>query len=248
MRHPLLTTTAASLMLLLGAAPALAHGEAPPDRRSVNVSGRGEVVATPDRARISMQVETTKLDLRAAQTEVSRIVRDYLAQAKALGIAEADISTAGLSIQPEYDYNAKGGRKFLGYHLTRGIEVVVRDLDKIGDVLLKATAAGINNVSDPALESSKAESLTRDALAKAADDARAKAKVLADALGVKLGAVHTLNANAEFTPPPFAQKSRYVAVAAAAPEADTGNEQFGFSAGQIRYSASVNADFDLIAP
>lgn len=219
-----------------------------PDRRSVNVSGRGEVTATPDRARISMQVETTKPDLRAAQDQVSRIVRDYLAQVKALGIADADISTAGLSIQPQYDYSAKGGRKFLGYQLTRGIEIVVRDLDKIGDVLLKATSAGINNVSDPQLESSKAEALTREALAKAADDARAKAKVLADALGVKLGAVHTLNANAEYIPPPMAKRERFVAMAASADAPQSGNDVFGFSAGQIRYSASVNADFDLVAP
>ncbi|WP_022976742.1 SIMPL domain-containing protein [Nevskia ramosa] len=219
-----------------------------PDRRSVNVSGRGEVTATPDRARISMQVETTKLDLRAAQDQVSRIVRDYLAQVKALGIADADISTAGLSIQPQYDYSAKGGRKFLGYQLTRGIEIVVRDLDKIGDVLLKATTAGINNVSDPQLESSKAEALTREALAKAAEDARAKAKVLADALGVKLGAVHTLNANAEFVPAPMAQKSRVLMMSAADAAPESGNEALGFSAGQIRYNASVNADFDLVAP
>ncbi len=219
-----------------------------PDRRSVNVSGRGEVTATPDRARISMQVETTKVDLRAAQDQVSRIVRDYLAQVKALGIADADISTAGLSIQPQYDYSAKGGRKFLGYQLTRGIEIVVRDLDKIGDVLLKATTAGINNVSDPQLESSKAEALTREALAKAAEDARAKAKVLADALGVKLGAVHTLNANAEFVPPPMAQKARVLMMSAADAAPESGNEALGFSAGQIRYNASVNADFDLVAP
>lgn len=238
----------ASAAFLLGLASVAAASDHAPDRRSVSVSGRGEVAATPDRARVSMQVETTKLDLRVAQTEVSRIVKDYLSQLKALGIAEADISTAGLSIQPEYDYSAKGGRKFLGYHLTRGIEVVVRDLDKIGDVLLKATTAGINNVSDPALESSKAETLSRDALAKAAEDARAKAKVLADALGAKLGAVHTLNANAEYIPAPQMQKARFSVMAAADAAPESGNEALGFSAGQIRYSATVNADFDLIAP
>ena len=241
----LLAATAAALLGLSGVAAASDHAA---DRRSVSVSGRGEVSATPDRARVSMQVETTKLDLRMAQAEVSRIVRDYLAALKVVGIAEADISTAGLSIQPEYDYSAKGGRKFLGYHLTRGIEVVVRDLDKIGDVLLKATSAGINNVSDPALESSKAETLSRDALARAAEDARAKARVLADALGARLGAVHTLNASAEYIPAPPLQKARFAVLASADAVPESGNEALGFSAGQIRYSATVNADFDLIAP
>ena len=31
-------------------------------------------------------------------------------------------------------------------------------------------------------------------------------------------------------------------------KAMSGNEALGFSAGQIRYSATVNADFDLVAP
>ncbi len=246
--RPITASVALLSCVFLLAASLPVAADAPPDRRSVNVSGRGEVATTPDRARISMQVETTKLDLRTAQDQVSRIVRDYLAQVKALGIADADISTAGLSIQPQYDYSAKGGRKFLGYQLTRGIEIVVRDLDKIGDVLLKATTAGINNVSDPQLESSKADAMTREALAKAAEDARAKAKVLADTLGVKLGAVHTLNANAEYIPPPMAQKARFSVMAAADAAPESGNAAFGFSAGQIRYSASVNADFDLLAP
>lgn len=220
--------------------------ETPKERRSVTVAGRGEVTTTPDRARISMQIETTRADVGSAQTEVSRVVRGYLAQLKALGIADADIGTAGLSIQPEYEYGPKG-RKFLGYKVTRGVDVLVRDLDKIGDVLLKATAAGINNISDPQLESSRAEALGREALARAADDARAKARVLAEALGVTLGAVHTLSAQADAAPP-VAYKARMAVMASADAVAESGNDAIGFSAGQIRYSANVTADFDLIAP
>lgn len=218
----------------------------PPDRRSVNVSGRGEVLATPDRARLSMSVEITRPEVKAAQTEVNRIVRDYLAQVKALGIRDEDVSTAGLSIRAEYDYTNKAGRRFVGYHVSRGIEIVVRDLDRIGDVLLRATSAGINDVSDPQLESTKAEDLQREALAKAAADARAKAAVLANALGVKLGAIHTLNASTEYTPPPV-PRGRLVAFAAA-PAPESGNDEIGFAAGQIRFAASLNADFDLLAP
>ena len=218
---------------------------APPDRRSVSVDGQGEVFTTPDRARVSMSVEVTKPELPAAQAEANRIVRELLAQLRPLGLKDEDIATAGLNIRAEYDY-ANNKRRFLGYHVSRGIEVVVRDLDKIGDVLLKATAAGINNVSDPQLESSKAEGLQREALAKAAANARAKAQVLADALGVKLGTIHTLRSSTEAPPP--VPRGRVMAFAAA-PAADaSGNEQMGFSTGQIRYGASLDADFDLVAP
>ncbi|MDB5985683.1 MAG: hypothetical protein JWR16_736 [Nevskia sp.] len=235
-----------SFVVLTAACAGAAFADTPPDRRAVTVNGRGEILATPDRARLAMSVEVIRPDVRSAQTEVNRIVRDYLANARALGAKDEDISTAGLSIRAEYDYSGKNGRKFLGYHVTRGLQVVVRDLDKIGDFLLRATDAGINTVSDPQLESSKAEDYQRQALAKAAVDARAKAQVLADTLNVKLGAVHTLNANSDYEQP---QPPRPMVMMkmAAAPEAD-GNSQMGFSAGQLQYSATVSAEFDLLAP
>lgn len=239
MNAPLKSALIASL-LLAAAAQAKDGAE---ERRAVTVNGRGEVAGAPDRARLSMSVEATKMDLRAAQNEVSKATREYLAQARALGAKDEDISTAGLSIRAEYDYN-QNGRKFLGYHVTRGIAVVVRDLDKIGDFLLRATDAGINNVSDPILESSKADELQRQALAKAAEDARAKAQVLAGTLNAKLGAVHVINASSEFAPPPRPM----VMMAAKAAPAGGGNDEMGFSAGEIRVSANVTVDFDLIAP
>lgn len=242
MIRPLIVALLAAPLL----SPAALAADAHPARRSVAVTGQGEVSATPDRARITMQVETTQSDVRAAQTEVNRVVREYLAQLKRLGIADSDIGTAGLSIQPEYEYGPKG-RKFLGYRVTRGLDVRVRDLDRIGDVLLKATAAGINNVADPQLESSKADLLGREALARAAADARAKATVLAETLGMKLGPAHTLVSHAD-AGPPVAYKSRMAVMATADAVTESGNDRIGFSAGQIRYSATVNADFDLLAP
>lgn len=241
----------AALCLVCGAAAqakAIERPEppAPPhlERRSVTVTGQGEVSAAPDRARISMAVEETKPELKAAQADVNRIVRDYLAQARALGVKDEDISTAGLSIRAEYDYSGKDGRRFLGYHVTRNIELVVRELDKVGDYLQKATDTGINNVSDPVLESSRADELQRQAMAKAAADAQAKARVLAETLGVKLGAIHTIDAATEVSAP--RPLPRMMAMAAAAPAQPGGNEEMGFAAGEIRIHATLNADFDLV--
>src|SRR3546814_9631098 len=73
----------------------------------------------------------------------------------------------------------------------RDIAVTVSNLDKLGDFVLRATKVGINHVSTPILESSQADALSKQALAKAASDARDKAKLLADTLGMKLGPVRT---------------------------------------------------------
>jgi uncharacterized protein YggE len=218
-----------------------------PDRRAVTVGGHGQVTAAPDRARLSMSIELTRPELKAAQAEANRIAREFLAQARALGARDEDISTAALGIRAEYSYSDKfpDGRKFVGYHVSRGIQLLVRDLDRIGDFLARAADAGVNTVNDPQLESSRADELRRQALAAAAADAKANAAVLAGALGAQLGAVHTINAGVEVAPPP---QPRMLAMAMAKSAAPSGNEDMGFAAGTIVFDASITAEFDLVAP
>jgi uncharacterized protein YggE len=215
------------------------------EARTVTVGGRGEVLATPDEARLAMSVELTRPELKAAQDQANRAVRDYLASLRRLGLRDEDLSTAGLTVRAEYDYSGKEGRKFLGYHVSRGVEIVVRDLDKIGECLSLATAAGINQISDPRLESSHADELRRQALAKAAEDAQANARVLAQTLDARLGPVLRINAASESVIGP--PQPRMMALAASAP-APAGNEEMGFSAGQIRYTATLTAEFELRSP
>ncbi len=165
----ILLTTAFSLVLLTTVMTAQAANRS--DSRSVRVDGHGEVSVAPDRARLQMAAQVTRKDLAAAQTQVNAIVRAYVKRAKALGASDADISTAGFNVQPQYDYSSKDGRKFVGYQVTRHIEVTVHDLAKVGDYLLQATAAGINNVSEPVLESSRADGGRRQKCASQGPDA-----------------------------------------------------------------------------
>jgi hypothetical protein len=55
-----------------------------------------------------------------------------------------------------------------------------------------AAEAGANQISGPGLSSSNADALYRQALAKAVDDARLNAEVLAKAAGRPLGAITTI--------------------------------------------------------
>jgi len=230
------------LMLLTGAVHA---DDAAANRRSVNVSGQGEVSVAPDRARLTLGVEASNIELKAAEAAVNKVVRAYLVEAKSLGLKDEQISTAGVTINPEYVWDDKTKRQvFSGYKANRQIELRVDDLTVIGDLILRATKVGVNQVNPPALESSKAKELTRQALIKATEDARSKAQLLAETLNVKLGAVHNISAN-DSVPQPMMYK---VAMMRSA-EADAGgNAEMGFSGGLIKYNASVNADFDLLAP
>ena len=225
-------------------AHAAAYAAEPASPRLVSVNGEGEVSVKPDRARLNLAADALNSDLKTAESQVNAIVRAYLAEAKSLGAKDEQISTAGISINPEYVWDDKlRQQKLVGYRARRDIEVVISDLDKLGDYVLRATKAGVNHVSPPQLESSQSEALERQALAKAALDAQAKAKLLADTLGVKLGSVHSVRAN-EAIAPPAPMMVKTMAMRAEAADG-SGNEQMGFSGGEIKYSASVSAEFDL---
>lgn len=230
-------------LLLVASLPAQAEEV----RRSVSVSGQGEVSAKPDRARISLAVDSANIQLRKAEEETNRIVRAYLAELKSLGLKDEQISTAGVSINPEFAWDEKARQqRLVSYHARREIDLRVDDLQQVGDVILKATMVGVNQVNPPVLESSRSKELSRQALVKATEEARSKAQLLADTLGVKLGTVRNLSANDNPSPPVMYKAMAMRAMAADA--APSGNEQMGFTAGEIKYNATVSADFDLIAP
>lgn len=230
-----------ALGILIAPSLALAH-DAPLPLHLVTVAGNGEVSAKPDRAHLSLGVESRNLELKKAEEAVNGVVRAYLKSARSLGAKDEHVSTSGVSISPEYVWEEGKGQRFTGYRVARQIDVRIVNLDKLGDFILRATADGVTQVNPPSLESTKAADLSRQALAKAADDARAKAKVLAETLGAKLGGVQRISESGGYAPPqPMAMMSRMK-------DAESGNAQMGVSLGEIRYSASISADFDLLPP
>ncbi len=234
-------TLPAALLALVAAA---AQAEAPLPARTVQVTGEGEAVGAPDRARLSMSVEARNKELKSAEAQVNQVVRAYLAEAHALGATEADLSTASYTVNPEYDW-VDNKQLFRGYHAQRQIEVKVNDLEKVGDYLLRATKVGINQVNPPVLESSKQKEIEREALKRATLDAQTQAKLIAETLGMKLGQARTVSTTTQsYQPPvPMVKMAMRSAMAEAAP---SGNEQMGFSGGQIRATSNVTAEFEML--
>jgi uncharacterized protein len=225
----------------LAQAQSSAQTPAEPPHRHVAVSGQGEVAVLPDRARVRMGVTQVSPDLLAAETKVNTVVRAFLTEARALGLKDEHVNTTGVSIQPEYVWDEKErNNRLVGYRVSRDIEALVIDLGKLGDVMLRATKVGVNQVQPPQLESSKAREVQQQALVKAAQDAQARARLLAETLGMKLGAVHSISAHEAGPQPPM---PKMMAMRA---EADGGNAEMGINAGELRYGATVSAEFELV--
>ena len=223
-------------LLLLTSASVLGDEAA----RIVTVDGKGSVTVPPDMAHVSMAVQARDLDMAAARQRVLTTTRDFLGHCDELGIDAGKIQTTGLSIQPMYRWNESRSEQVLqGYLVRRQVSVELDDLELLGAVMEGAVDQGINEVSPPRLASSREAELHRQALAAAARDAAANAAVLADTLGVSVGNVIEVNASRQQVPPP-------VPVYARAAMAESDSAPATYSAGEIRFEASVNATFELI--
>ena len=214
--------------------------------RTISVSGSGTVDATPDIARLSLAVQRRDVSMQVARDETVRVSKAFLALCKKLGIPENKIRTSGLTINPEYRWDEKTNQQvFTGYFVQRQLQVEINDLDKLGNVIEGAIDAGVNEVSPPALDSSKAKELNRDALAAATADAKANAERIASSLGVNLGSVRTVVAGGSMPRPPMPMQEMRMA---AAPMADMAGKSANYVPGEISFEGRVDATFDVVVP
>ncbi|HKU14560.1 MAG TPA: SIMPL domain-containing protein [Steroidobacteraceae bacterium] len=224
--------------LLLGGAGA--HAQQAEQPRTVGVSGQGEVRAEPDRATVTLGVESRKPKLDDARAEVAKTVDAVLKLTRDLKVDQKLVRATRVNVQPEYNWSQQANeRNLIGYYVSRQVEVELHDLEKLGQLLERATDLGVNQMGDPRLDSSKRSDLVREALAKAVADARQNAEVIAKAAGARLGAARTINANTEFTPPPMPMVRAMAMEAKAAPAAP-------YQSGEMTFNATVNVQYDLI--
>jgi uncharacterized protein len=213
-------------------------------QRTVSVSGAAEVFAEPDRATLTLGVESRKPTLEPARTDVAKGIDGLLKLAKELKIDPKDVRTTRVTVQPEYDWNTTTRqRKLTGYYVLRQAEIVLRDLDQLGILLERAVTAGANQVGEPLLESSKRRDLERQAMALAIDDAKLNAESVARAAKATLGPVRTIDSSVSYTPIPFANQG--MVMSARALSGDTERAQT-YQKGQLTFSASVRVQYDLI--
>jgi len=208
--------------------------------RTISVSGKGYSTVAPDMARLSLSVVERDPSLAVAQRSVADVTERVLTLLDELGVGRQYIDSTGAMVQPNYRWNRQTEQQeLLGYIAERQIDIEIRDLDVLGNVVEGSVKAGVNRVSPPVLDSTERRKVYREALARAAADARDNAGVLADSLGVKLGPVIRIDAGGN--PPPPRPMMRVQQEAMAAVELAPAT----YNAGDIRFDAVISAEFEL---
>jgi len=191
----------ALLAAALFASAAAADEGAP---RSITITASGSVTAVPDTARITSGVATEAPVARDAVAKNSEAMRKIIAGLKASGIDEKDIQTASFHIEPRYTRAREGEAAVIdGYRATNQVQVVVRNLDKLGDVLDRLVGLGANEMAGLSFDVSQAEKIKDDARKEAVANAQRRAKLYADAAGVELGEVLKIEEGGESSQRPI---------------------------------------------
>jgi uncharacterized protein YggE len=173
--------------------------------RSISVTGIGKITLKPDLATISLGVQSQAPTAKAAQEQASAAMTKIIAALKKLGIAEADMTSQWVSLQPQYDYRSSGSTPpvVIGYQATQALSVKVRKIADAGPAIDAAVAAGANQVGGISFSLADPTGASAQARAAAVADARERASALAKAAGVSVGSVLSMSEVSAPTPTPI---------------------------------------------
>ncbi|WP_416971314.1 SIMPL domain-containing protein [Streptomyces sp. 4F14] len=218
-------------------APLAARAESAPT--TVSVAGDGSATAAPDLAVLSVGVEATAKTAKDAMAAQNKAADALLKAVRKQQIADKDVRTDGVSLNPVYDYT-DGTSVLTGYRAAQSFTVKVRVIGRAGAVLQAITDAtgDAGRVHSVTFDLADREPLQRAARKAAFTDARKKAEQYAALSGRKLGRLVTLSEGSTgyATPAP--------PMAADMPAGGVG--AVPLAPGEIKATSSVTAVYELV--
>ena len=186
---------------------------------TLSVSGSASTFVIPDTASLSIGVQTQGKDASEASEKNAVLMNAVISALKNLGLADKEIRTTFLSVQPVYNYSRDGiTQGIVGYTASNNVQVTTQMLDKLGDIVDKSVNSGANQVSGISfmVSEEKQKQARDDLLVNAVKDAGDKAKKLAESLNVRIVSVKATSISEGGFPQPLFQMSA-VAEKAATP-------------------------------
>ncbi len=201
----------ATAVLLIMAAPAAAQpAEVAPSigGTRLDVVATGDVTRVPDLVRINAGVVTQAPTAVEAIRQNSARMESVRAALRAAGIAERDIQTSNLNLNPNYRYAENQPPVLIGYQAVNEVSVRFRDIANSRRILDALVAQGANQINGPMLSIEEPEAALDEARAEALTNARARADFYARNLGMRVARVLSVSETGGFMPPPRPMAAR----------------------------------------
>lgn len=195
--------------LMIGAAiiPAAAEAQQASITQTIggtrlDINATGEVTRVPDVAIISAGVVSRSPTATAALQDTAKRMDRVLAALKRAGVADRDIQTSNVNLNPEYRYPENQAPQLVGYTATNTVTVRFRDIRNSGKILDALVSEGSNQISGPNLTVDKPEAALDEARAKAIAVGRARADLYARSLGMRVVRVVAMSESGGYAVPP----------------------------------------------
>lgn len=205
----------------------------------ITVIGRGEAFGQPDEANVHVGVDTFAEAVTTATVENEATIQAILATLQEQGIAAEDIQTSNYNLWAEQIYGERGPEGIAGYRVSNQVRVVIRDVEKVGDVLTAVIEAGANNIYGVSFSVADPVTLEAEARAQAIANAWERAESLAELSDVSLGEVVSVSEVIGQVPFPMEGVGGGAYVPAAEPAATS------ISPGQLSYQVEVQVTFAI---
>lgn len=196
-----------ALALCAAAVPAAASAQAqvqmPPIAGTrLDITATGEVSRVPDVAIISAGVVTRQQSASAAIQENSSRMERVLAALKRAGVADRDVQTSSLNLNPEYRYVENQPPQLVGYTASNQVSIRFRDIRNSGKILDALVAEGANQINGPNLTIDKPEAALDEARQQAIANGKARAELYARSLGMRVARVVSVSeGGGNYAPP-----------------------------------------------
>ena len=189
LRNRSATLAVLGLAAVFGAAAAGAQAivaPRPPAPTTLTVVAEGRVTRAPDIAEVSGGVVTVATTATAAMAENATRMNAVVASVRKAGIAERDIQTTGLNLQPQYKYGDNQPPTLTGYQATNTVSLRIRKIADTGRLLDTLVTVGANQLNGPNFRVDDSETALDEARAEAVATARKRAELYAKAAGLRI--------------------------------------------------------------
>lgn len=240
----MISKLAATVALLALSAPAAAQVvpmmQAPVTGTTLAVLAEGKVERAPDVADLSAGVVTQAKTATETMRLNAQKMTAVIAALKRAGVADRDIQTAGLNLNPQYLYRENQPPVLTGYQVSNNVAVRVRDLAEMGKTIDALVGQGANQINGPSFRLDKPEPALDEARVAAMAKARQRAELYARAAGLRVKRIMQISESSATTPPPYPMPVMRNQAMAEAKDAST-----PISAGEVEASVTVNVVFEL---
>jgi len=209
-------------------------------RGTISVTGTAFENFSPDTAVIVLSIMTTAKNAQDAAVNNSKKADKVVSQLKQLIKPELGdtIKTSSYTLQPVYEYdNSKGKSILSGYSATNQLTVTTKQIKCVGNLTDYAIASGANQIQSINFEITNNREYCKKLLAKATDNAKEQASVIAQTLGVKISGIKQASGSCGSEHPytrMYGAKAMFAEAAAPSTPIESG---------EVKLNATVSVDF-----